>query len=179
MDNPRRQWQPPTPAAQGSLAVSLRHIEQNYSHLTAEKLADIPDDQLVFFWAESARLMVADPEEGKNWSRGWNQFLIDKYANYIQKISDYDGNQVGETGRCKETVDAGASKGGEYEFIVIAVRKAPPDYEETRIALQIGRRADGIAYRINIAEISQAGWEQANVTFGLVALGSETGIFQE
>lgn len=110
------------------------------------------------------------------WQPSWNPLEKDKHAYYVQHIIDSDGRVVGGTGRCKESPAAGASKSGAYEFVVIAENTAPPEFGKKRVALQVARRSDGVAYRINIAEISQVGWENATVTHGLIALGSEEGV---
>ncbi|KAL3296346.1 HET-domain-containing protein [Colletotrichum asianum] len=171
LDNPQN-----PPVARGSSAVSLDVVKDHYPALTTEILDKTPEDQILFFWADSARFRVTEPIKSDLWQPGWNPLERNQHAYYVQHIIDSDGKKVGETGRCKENFAAGASKSGGYEFVVIAENTAPPDFEKKRVALQVARRPDGVAYRINIAEISQVGWENATVTHGLIALGSEEGV---
>ncbi|KAF3805923.1 hypothetical protein GCG54_00013597 [Colletotrichum gloeosporioides] len=168
LDNPKN-----PPAARGSSAVSLNVVKDHYPALTTEELDKTPEDQILFFWADSARFRVTEPIKSDVWQPGWNPLEKNQHAYYVQHIIDSDGSVVGETGRCNESFATGASKTGEYEFIVIAENTAPPDFEKKRVALQVARGPDGVAYRINIAEISQIGWENARVTHELIALGSE------
>ncbi|CAI0650764.1 unnamed protein product [Colletotrichum noveboracense] len=171
LDNPKN-----PPVARGSSAVFLDVVKHHYPALTTEVLDRTPEDQILFFWADSARFRVTGPIKSDLWQPGWNPLGRNQHAYYVQHIIDSNGKKVGETGRCKESFAAGASKSGEYEFVVIAENTAPPDFEKKRVALQVARRSDGVAYRINIAEISQVGWENATVTHGLIALGSEEGV---
>ncbi|KAK1637535.1 hypothetical protein BDP81DRAFT_405614 [Colletotrichum phormii] len=151
-------------------------IQGFYPDLKTDVLKQIPDDQLLFFWADSARFRVTDPIKSDLWQPDWNPLEKDQHAYYVQRIIDANGRVVGETGRCKGNCDAGASESGEYEFVVIADNTAPPEFEKKMVALQVARRHDRVAYRINIAAISQARWEKANTTHGLIALGSEADI---
>lgn len=171
LDNPKN-----PPVARGSSAVFLDVVKDHYPALTTEVLDKTPEDQIVFFWADSVRFRVTEPVKSDLWQPGWNPLERNQHAYYVQHIIDSDGKKVGETGRCKESFAVGASKSEEYEFVVIAENTAPPEFEKKRVALQVARRSDGVAYRINIAEISQVGWENATVTHGLIALGSEEGV---
>ncbi|KAF5491796.1 hypothetical protein CGCS363_v011191 [Colletotrichum siamense] len=171
LDNPKN-----PPVARGSSAVFLDVVKDHYPALTTEVLDRTPEDQILLFWADSARFRVTGPIKSDLWQPGWNPLERNQHAYYVQHIIDSDGKKVGETGRCKENFAAGASKSGEYEFVVIAENTAPPDFEKKQVALQVARRSDGVAYRINIAEISQVGWENATVTHGLIALASEEGV---
>ncbi|KAF9876788.1 hypothetical protein CkaCkLH20_05634 [Colletotrichum karsti] len=168
MDSPRQVTSSP---ARGSSAVSLEDLRNSYPRINLE---EVPDDQLLLFWSESTRLRVAKPIKSTyHWHERDGPLHKHREECYRQQLLDPDGNIAGQTGPCLGSQDAGNLEDKEYEFIVIAERTAPPDYEKQRIALQVERRPDGVAYRVNIAEISQDAWEKATKSHGLIALGSE------
>ncbi|KAF6822225.1 tol protein-like protein [Colletotrichum plurivorum] len=144
MDDPGRKWQPLAAAMKGTLAVSMDDCPKALT----DRLADTPDDQLLLFWAGTARFKVTEPVKSGIWGSEHSPFLRDRWTRYRQNIIGAEGEVVGQTGVSKESHDAGA--------IAIAKRTPPPDYNKTtRIVLQVERRPDGVAYRINIAEICQ------------------------
>lgn len=56
--------------------VSLEDIPSEYPHLSLSKLATIPDDQIIVFWAECARFTVSPPAAGRDEPREtWSEIL--------------------------------------------------------------------------------------------------------
>lgn len=186
MDAPGRPFIPRFPTRKGSSAVIVEDVKTAYPEMTPERLECMPEDQLLFFWGDSARFTLTEPATTRPWRDSYTTPLIKPgELMYRQSILDVDGKNVGQTGFCQAGHDAGASRTGECEFVLIAENNLPPEYfakpeefEEERMntVLQIGRCQDGVAYRINIAEICQKAWARAKVTRGLVVLGTEKGL---
>lgn len=133
------------------LAVTLNKIFLDCPSITQDRLSEIPDDQLLFFWAESSVFTISGPVK---WSLSYSQRDCE-----IQRfqILDPEGQVVGITGACRAmgTDEVGMIKTN-AEFIAIANNR-PVEHPAQKIVLQVERCA-GIAYRINIAEIREDAW---------------------
>jgi hypothetical protein len=170
MDTPNpAPWQLASALFKSPLAVTLGDIEQNCSGLTQEYLTDIPDDQLVFFWTDIARFTVSTPTT-MVLAVAANTTLEDRYTYHYRTITDRNGNTVGRTAACEAGSNDETNEGGECEFILVA-SNTPPEHERQKLVMQIKRRDDGVAYRVNIADVSAGAWERAGAVRALVALG--------
>lgn len=150
------------------LAVSLDDVYKNVPELTLERLHDMPDDQLLFFWAESAHFLVSGPIKIIAWFPT-NKSLEKRYTKYYRNITDLDGNPVGKTATCDEISDDEEGEAGVCEFILIASNR-PPEYTHQKVTMQI-KRQGGIAYRVNIADIQADAWSKAKATRTLIPFG--------
>lgn len=170
MDRPNgRALQSPLQLLKSPLAVSLDDVPNQVPELRLERLQDMADDQLLFFWAESARFVVSGPT--KKWTRRVSESKTSEriYTRYHRIISDCGGNQIGHTVDCNGISDDEEAESGVCEFILLANHRPPTDRHQ-RVTMQIKRR-DGIAYRVNIADIQPDAWSGAELTRTLIALG--------
>lgn len=163
-----RPWQNPTVLFKSPLTVTLEDVQQHCTGIPWDDLANTPDDQLLFFWTELARFTVS---EVINITPPYavSTPLEDTYKKHSRKITDVDGNVVGQTATCQAVSDDEESEGGECEFILLA-SNTPPEHEKHNLVMQIKRRG-GIAYRVNIADIRVDAWDAADTVRTLVALG--------
>ncbi len=169
MDGPNtRPWQLPVHLTKSPLTVALDDVPNNVPELTLERLHDMPDDQLLFFWTESARFLVSGLTETTPWF-STNKRHRKTYTKYYRNITDCNGNHIGKTATCDGIPDDEEIKSGVCEFILIANNR-PPAYAHQKVAMQIKRRG-GIAYRVNIADIQADAWSRAELTWSLIALG--------
>ena len=129
--------------------------------MTRERLLDTPDDQLIFFWTESAHFTIRGPVERNVLN------YIAEYTLQLFEVLDADGHIVGYTGACREA--AGVEVHHTVKFLLLANNR-PVEFPPQKIILQIVRRA-GIAYRVNIAQVGEEAWEKANPCRVLAALG--------
>jgi len=147
------------------LAVDISDILLECPGWTEERLHDTPDDQLLFFWTESAFFNLSDVvEEGK---LGYSESDTSQRKKYYQEIRDRDRIVVGRTSACHEENQKLNKE--RAEFILLASNNLP-FYARQKVVLQIERRA-GVAYRVNIAEIEEGAWLAAMPSRTLVALG--------
>lgn len=139
--------------------VQLDDIQNSIPSLAGAILLDIPDNQILFFWADSANFKVErDPERNVH------------VPGEPCRILDSNHGLVGETGcMLSEHYDENGCDSGEWEFIAISRRKLL-HFEAHITVIQI-RRHHGIAYRMNIGEISESAWNDAKPTSLLIALG--------
>lgn len=150
------------------LTVTLQDVQDQCPDLTPERLTNTPDDQLLFFWTESAHFLVSEPIATTKWRSGVNQPL-DGYEIHHRNITDADGNHIGQTTACEGMSNDEVNESGECEFILIA-NNTPPQHEEQKTVMQI-KWLDGIAYRVNLAEVRMDAWNRADLSRKLVALG--------
>jgi hypothetical protein len=163
-----RPWQPAPAPLTSTLAATLDDVEKHCPGLAGARLADTPDDQLLFFWADSARFVVSEPVTMARPVTAINSIRGEDHRHY-RRIADASGQIVGRTAACAAVSDDEAVESGECEFILIA-SNAPPEHEKQKLAMQVKRR-DGIAYRANVADIQADAWDAADVVRTLVALG--------
>ncbi|KAF6832517.1 tol protein-like protein [Colletotrichum musicola] len=95
MDDPGRKWQPLAATMRGTLAVSMNDINENCPKALTDRLADTPDDQLLLFWADTARFNVTEPVKSGIWGSEHSPFLRDRWTRYRQNIIDAEGEVVG------------------------------------------------------------------------------------
>jgi hypothetical protein len=170
MDTPNpRPWQLSSALFKSPLAVTLEGIEQNCPSLTQDHLTNIPDDQLIFFWTDLARFTVSTPIPMISAvTANTIHEATSKY--HYRVITDQDGNTVGRTAACEAASTDETNESGECEFILIA-SNTPPEHERQNLVMQIKRRGDGVACRVNIADVRAEAWERAGAVRALVALG--------
>jgi hypothetical protein len=173
MDIPNARPLPLTPArfkSKSSLAVTLEDIEENHPGLTHESLTNTPDDQLLFFWTDLARFTVSEPIPRTS-PFDVNPMYKDTYRHHYRTITDKrTGTIVGQTAPCNAQSGDEANESGECEFILLA-SNTPPEHEPQKLVMQIKRRGDGVACRVNIADVNVDAWEGARAERVLVALG--------
>ncbi|KAK3500481.1 heterokaryon incompatibility protein-domain-containing protein [Neurospora crassa] len=158
-------------------SVTLDDIYDNLPSMTPEVLLDIPDDQLIFFWTESARFKLSELKVQGPSVLQENPLQVKEYTKYYREIIDDGGQVVGRTHPCDPTAqDIGEDdKGdGKCEFIRIA-NNYLPFCEPEKLAMQV-RRGSGkynrdVRYRVNLAEIKKEAWKQVYEKRVLVALG--------
>lgn len=144
--------------------ISLDLILRTIPELTLEILHGTPDDQLLFFWAESTRFLVSNLQR--------TRLFFDNNESHIRcyrRITNLEGCPVGETAACDETSVDEEDERGVCEFLFIADIK-PPKKSHLKFVLQIKRRG-GIAYRVNTAEIPANAWNKSKLTRILIAFG--------
>jgi len=151
--------------AQSSLVVTLEAVVAEHAHLTRERLQQIPDNQLLLFWTETASFSISGPIEEENHTYADSHF-------FRYEIRDGNGHVVGQTDLCVpgDAEDVACALGeGVFEFILLA-RVATQVAAAEKLALLIERR-DGIAYRVTAANISEEAWTIAKPRMELVVLG--------
>lgn len=148
--------------------VNLDDVVEHLPELTQARLKEIPDEHVLFFWASSAFFAAPMSDvEGQQWAT-WADYHYLSTKRPV--IRDLKGGVVGE----RNFVSPATMKGldsSHTEFIAVARRKiADLDLPATLLALQI-KWVDGVAQRLNYAEIDEAMWEEASPTWKLIALG--------
>ena len=122
-------------------------------------LSTYPDGYVLIFFAYSASLSISYPGD---------KGVASTPDKALPTVMNKQGKQIGRACRCAE---AHAFRGN-AEFIQIA-RRATPDIPEIApevIALQIEWK-DGVAYRVNIAEIDEREWKASAPSLTLIQLG--------
>lgn len=147
------------------LAISLGDILVYCPELPLSRLADTPDDQLIFFWSECAKFTLSDFKRQDMDAR--DTYLSGSNDYYYRDVLDTKDRVVGRISGSGENDGIGMTH--ENEFVMIATR-APSGFIAKKIALQIKRR-DGIAYRVNIAEIDEVAWKAEKPQWTLNAIG--------
>lgn len=145
--------------------VSLDDISEHLPELTQPRLQEIPDEHALFFWASTAFFEAPMSEvEEQQWA------MFSDYASAKRPvIHDSKGVVVGTRNFVSPATVEGLNS-SLAEFIAVARRNiAELDFPATVLALQI-RWIDGVAQRLNYAEIDEAAWEEANPTWKLIAL---------
>ncbi|KAM5352928.1 hypothetical protein ACJ41O_005650 [Fusarium nematophilum] len=133
-DSSNARQQPAIAISNSPLAVTLQDVRDHCPGLSSERLVDTPDDQLLFFWAQSGVFLVSKPVEEVPPLLIGDPLLEDKYKRHYRKMTDADGNVVGRTTACEAVSDDEVNESGECEFILIA-NNTPPQHEEERIAM--------------------------------------------
>lgn len=142
---------------QGAI-VQLDDIHKAIPSLTESRLLDMPCNQVLFFWADSAAFQVERELERKPHVPGWSC-----------KIIDSSNESVGNTGPMQaEHYDQTRCDRGHWEFIAIS-RRQLLHFEAIITVLQIDRQHD-MAHRVNIGEVSEAAWNDAGPKRLLLAL---------
>jgi hypothetical protein len=154
------------PLPDSPLVITLDKNYHECPELTQGRLSNTADDQLLFFWAETAFFTISGPV-----SRTISQSNSRDVEIQHFEVLDLDENVIGLTYPCDATIKArfGKIKEERVEFIAIANNR-PVLHQHQKIALQVERRT-GIAYRINMADISEDAWNRSSPKHVLVALG--------
>ena len=155
----------PSGALSSPLIVTIETIQAEHSYLTQERLQQIPDNQLLLFWTESATFSISSPVEEENtWYTGSRFFRC--------KILDQSGCGVGQTDLCipSDAGDALCALGhGVFDFVLLA-RNATQVAAAEKLVLLVVRK-DGILYRVTAATILETAWIAAKPRRELVVLG--------
>lgn len=128
-------------------------IKEHYPEFYDTKLETSPDMQLLFFWTSSAKFMLTSPDGAKGASP-YN--IIDSQETIVGSVG----------GNSPEDKEGWIKNAGLQEFIVIGSRRNQ-FAEPTLITLQI-ERINGVARRINYAEIMENAWLRASYTWTLL-----------
>ncbi|KAK3396988.1 HET-domain-containing protein [Sordaria brevicollis] len=138
----------PTKKDSKESVVTLDMVMAEIPDLTFTRLSTIPDDQLLFFWTETARFFLSPPP---------NQF--DRGRSVFNEKGEYCGDVGPLPG-----AEIATSENQHAEFI--AVRR----FTYICLVLQVERR-DGIAYRVNMGQIDAQAWRRSRPRRELIALG--------
>ena len=150
-------------------SVCLEDMRKHLPDITEQILDLYAEEVLLFFWTYSAFFTVV--------YHGTSQ-LATSYTEYAEQprpiIHDKDGSEVGRI--CKTAAIRGEVE--IQEFVAVGQRQilglpenmvddvCPP----VILALQIGRNPQGIASRVNYAEISLKAWRRTEPKAVLIAL---------
>lgn len=149
--------------------VNLDDILEHLPELTQARLQEIPDEHVLFFWASTAFFAapMSDVEE-QQWATRADYRLASAKRPVIR---DSKGIVVGERNFASPATMERLDTSSPIEFIAVARREiAELDFPANVIALQI-EWVDGIAQRLNYAEIDEAAWEKASPRRKFIALG--------
>ncbi|KAL1873204.1 hypothetical protein Daus18300_004024 [Diaporthe australafricana] len=145
--------------------VNLADISEYLPELTQTRLQEIPDEHVLFFWASTAFFEAPMSMVEEQQLPTWSNFSFAKRP----VIRDLKGVIVGERNFASPATMKELDT-SHAEFISVARRKiAELDLPANILALQI-RWVDGVAQRLNYAEIDEAAWEEASPTWKLIAL---------
>lgn len=149
--------------------VTFDKIYSECPSLTPDRLADTPDDQLLFFFAETAWFTLSNPIPSIVVRQ------VDRYkVENCCEVLDRNGVAVGKTqpispSTLPKRLSDTEPNMGEFEFIALADTQYVK-HEAHKLVLQIQRK-EGVAYRVNIAEIKKDAWECAGPETKLIAMG--------
>ncbi|KAK3335065.1 heterokaryon incompatibility protein-domain-containing protein [Neurospora tetraspora] len=158
-------------------SVTLDDIYDNLPSMTPEVLLDTPDDQLIFFWTESARFKLSELKVQGPSILQENPLQVKEYTKYYREILDDDGQVVGRTHPCDPTaqeIGVDEKGDGKCEFIRIANNYLPfcdPEKLVMQLRRGTGKYNKDVRYRVNVAEIKKEAWKQVYEKRVLVALG--------
>jgi hypothetical protein len=149
-------------------------ISTHLPKITPETLSNTPENHILFFWTTSAFFAVDEPPTLIT----IKDFLWEKH--YFHEEDPRSRVKCRKTGKTVGSMDKMGfthwksldEKVEAWEFIRVGQNqiKLVPDSPVTILALQI-RWKNGVAYRINLAEIEEAAWNEASPIRRLVALG--------
>jgi hypothetical protein len=150
--------------------ISWEDISNHIPLLNENRLSRIPDEHVIFFWTSSAFFKV-DPPTGIRKYAGAHEY---RGAGDDVQMKDDEGVVIGTLSKMSsEEGESAHTEATREEFVAIGKRHAPdlasPENASSVIALQIRWEKD-VAYRVNIAEIDQAAWENAKPIRKLIAL---------
>lgn len=159
--------------------VTLDMIVTELPDLTFDRLSLIPDDQILFFWAETAHFFLS-PLSKSNHSSDRGRPIYDEKGEYCGDVGplpgavgavDDDADEEDDFGRdsssardAKGTSTSTSNNNQRAEFI--ALRR----FTYICLVLQVERR-EGIVYRVNIWQIDAQAWRRSRLRRELVALG--------
>jgi hypothetical protein len=139
--------------------VTTEDIMSDLSELNEDRLQQLPDEHIIFFWASRVFFNIRSTEQ-----RYWEQTL-----NVVTAAGDSVGTvHKAETPQWK-------LGGGDHstccEFVAVGRRWIAelPEFPPVVLALQIVWE-DSIAYRVSTAEIDEVAWLNAQPQWKLIAL---------
>ncbi|KAL8372218.1 hypothetical protein RB595_001828 [Gaeumannomyces hyphopodioides] len=139
-----------------SPAVTLQDIHQHYPQLGGSAgLNNIPDNQMIFFWAECAYFKIS-----ARLDVGRGIFMRFAY--------DANGVNVGRISPCREDTQEEDAATTHRRFVLLATSMQTSIPSE-KIVLMLQLR-DGVWYRSDMAVIEEDGWLSANPKRELVGL---------
>lgn len=144
-----------------SSRVTVEDIARYYPELGGPKgLQSVPDNQMIFFWAECADLDVAAK-------------LTIGGGIAIRFIYGPDGENVGRVSPCREDIEEEVGENDarttRRRFALLATRRYTSIPSE-KILLMLHLR-NGTWYRSEIAVVEEEGWASAGPKRELVGLG--------
>jgi hypothetical protein len=113
----------------GTSTISLSIVQQYYPLLTPERLSQIPDSTLIFFWAETARLDIQHHDQHELTGCISGQ----KTEPFRPSILTPTGVRIGQLDR---TRGQNSLPDGEYEFAVICRQ----EYEDEELRIFLGSK---------------------------------------
>jgi len=152
-----------------STEVSQTDVDK---YLPTSNLSTFADEYVLFFWTESAFFTIDQssiPKVTKDATI--NDFSA--YANEPRPIlRDHVGKEAGTV--CKmapQHWESYKNKNGPEEFILVGRRSIPeiPEILPVILAMQI-EWIEGVAYRVNMAEIREDAWLEAGPERKLIAM---------
>jgi len=146
--------------------ITFAHVKKELPNLTEDVLKGFADEYLLFFWAESAFLEMLAPDPDTV-----GQTTRDIMRIGFPIIMNSSGKEIGTAESINKHYWQDKANSGWTEFIAIGRRCVAdiPDTPTMIIALQI-RWENGVAYRVNIAEINEDAWLDASPTLKSIAL---------
>ncbi len=136
---------------------SLADVWRHCPTLTRERLHDVPDDQLLVFWAQRASIAgTKSLQEGKVPAM-WSTHVVDK-----------EGKLVGHYLK-PDQLTVQPEDPGPHEFICLAAEKGPANYR-SKYVMEV-RRRNGIWERVDVVSIFETKWDAAEKTTELIVLG--------
>jgi hypothetical protein len=147
--------------------VTVQSIQECHPNLTETFLQQQPDGHIIFFWASTTFLDVQRPRD----------LTQDPTAiSYTARDRGIVRNRKGEPVGTVDTMGPShwnqtPDPSGLQEFVAVGRRAVAeiPDLPAVVLALQI-RWENGLASRVNIAEIEETAWIAAEPAWKLIAL---------
>ncbi|KAK4186780.1 heterokaryon incompatibility protein-domain-containing protein [Podospora australis] len=151
--------------------TSWKDIHDHLPHLDERRLSEIPDEHLLFFWTTSAHFAI---EYRADVASETTEVRDDSDTSLVEpdlKIKDDAGTIIGAMKRV--TQDLPADPGQKEEFIAIGRRQIPDlpmlDCPAHVVVMQI-RWENGLAQRLNVADIEEDAWLRAAPVEKLIVL---------
>lgn len=132
------------------------------------KVQRLPDEHVLFFWASTATFNLSFNSKDNQ-----ERTIFAEYAAAKRPVvKDSRGVEVGECNFMSlDTLKEFSDSGSKAEFVAVGRRHIEYlDLPAIIIALQI-KWVNGIATRLNYAEIEESAWLAAGPNWGLIALG--------
>lgn len=150
--------------------VTVNDLKTHLHQVSERTLLSRPDEYIVFFWASCARFTVHyDPPLATATFKSYYGYGTEE----LPKVLSVNKTVVGTLCRMSEGHWKNNPPDDTLEdFVAVGRRSVPeiPDYPAKILAMQIKRGDDGLAIRINMAEIEEQAWTTAERAWKLVAL---------
>ncbi|KAH8889258.1 HET-domain-containing protein, partial [Thozetella sp. PMI_491] len=154
------------PAMQSPLAVYLDDITLHFPELPIDRLKGIPDDQIIFFWTEVATFTVSATIQRELWTKDRHPNNRTEYQILQREVLEGSGKVIGQISPCESTGTNDSEQSAEFALLATS---ALAGSQGKVLALQIETK-EGVAYRVNIAEIEEQAWRNADTQRRLIAL---------